>query len=164
MHNPQQRSGVNMRKMTMAKVTGGLLAAALLGLVPQAATADSRILGVAPYGPPAVIYDRAEGLFYRMPPYYWSRYYGLDPYDWHYRNSGRYGQPYNQVWQGRFRPRTYYYVPPSAAIYHVLPAAPTETRRPGEAPTGSVPQTPPQSVPAPAPNKSPQQKDPDVDL
>ncbi|MGZ3411859.1 MAG: hypothetical protein ACXWJW_09915 [Xanthobacteraceae bacterium] len=148
----------------MAKLSGWLLAAGLLGFIPQTASADSRIYNVAPYGanivpfgaPPAVIYDRAEGLFYRVPPYYYSRYYGLDPYAWHYRNAGRYGQPY---YEGQYRPRPHIRsAPPSAAIYQRPPEAPVDTRRLGEPPQ-SVP-----STPAPKLNQSPQQKAPDVDL
>ncbi len=141
----------------MAKVSGWLLAAILIGLLPQSASADSRVYSVAPYGAPAVVYDRGEGLFYQTPPYYWTRYYGFDPYSWHYRNSGRYGQPYNQARSERYHPRAFYhYVQPSAAIYHREPDA-MDTRKPGDAPTGSVPQPV-------TPNKSPQQKEPDVKL
>ena len=140
----------------MAKVSGWLLAAGLIGLLPQAASADALVYPVAPYGAPATVYDRAEGLFYQTPPYYWSRYYGFDPYAWHYRNAGRYGQPYHHAWSGHYRPRAYY-VPPSAAIYHREPDEPAETSKPGDAPTGSVPKPS-------TPNKSPPQKLPDIHL
>lgn len=148
-----------MRKWIMAGLATGLLAPGLFALLPQAAHADARIYTVPQtYDAPSVIYDRAEGLFYRVPPYYYSRYYGLDPYAWHYRNAGRYGQPYRHVWQYEPRPHIRY-VPPNAAVYHRMPDASVETRRPGEPPTGSVP-----STPMPEPGKPQQQKVPDIDL
>ena len=148
----------------MAKLLGLVLASGMAGLVPLAASAESRVYNVTPYGanvvpfgaPSAAIYDRGEGLFYRVPPYYYSRYYGLDPYAWHYRNAGRYGQPYHV---GQYRPKPQIrYTPPSAAIYQRPPEAPLDTRRLGEPPQ-SVP-----STPAPKLNQTPQQKAPDVDL
>jgi hypothetical protein len=136
---------------SLEKVFGGLLAASVVGLLSSPAAADSRIYSIAPLqGAPYVLYDRAEGLFYRAPPYFWSRYYGLDPYAWHYRNAGRYGQPYALNQQNRFRPRVSV-VPPSAAIYHVPPRA--EPKAGDGAPQGAVPKTP-----------APQPKQPDVDL
>jgi hypothetical protein len=152
--NPQQGAGVNMRINGIATVFGGLLAAGLFGLAVSPAAADSRVYFVAPLqGAPYVLYDRAEGLFYRAPPYYWSRYYGLDPYAWHYRNAGRYGQPYTLNEQNRFRTRVSRYVPPSAAIYHVPQRTAPET---GES-------APPDVVPK-APVPAPQNKQPDIEL
>jgi hypothetical protein len=153
--NPQTDKGVNMRNKGVFAGLAAVVAA--LGIVSPAA-ADSRVYSVGPLqGAPYVLYDRSEGLFYRAPPYYWSRYYGLDPYAWHYRNAGRYGQPYDLSQQNRFRPRISRYVPPSAAIYHVPQRAAPKAQE--SAPKESVPK---ESVPkAPAP---PEQKLPDIDL